>query len=151
MHAGVSASDAVRPGDDIKLGLWDDCCICTGIGASIQNRSDPRYLFSKVSQIQHTPNDMTYQVFDTSNHPSRAGHEVYVLPLQPMGYQPAKVRPCASESTRRDSCVDGVCRGTHIQGLEYAVADKVREAHARQSGNDVCTNHVHLLSILSRW
>ena len=90
-----------------------------------------------VNQTPHTPSDMTCQLFDTRNHPRRAGQEVNVLLLQPMGYQPAKRRPCTSKSTRLDSCVDGVCRGTHIQGFEYAVVDKVREAHAGQSGNDV--------------
>ena len=97
--------------------------------------------------MPHTPNDVTYQLFGTRNYPSRASHEVYIFLLQPMGYQPAKRRPCIGESTRTDSHIDRVRRGTHIQGLEYTTTDKVCEAHAGQGGHDICTNHVHLLSI----
>ena len=61
-----------------------------------------------VSQIPRTPKEVTYQVFDTRNHPSRASHEVCEFVLQPMGYQPAKRRPCAGESTRVYSRIDGV-------------------------------------------
>ena len=54
-----------------------------------------------------------------------------------MGYQPTKGRPCIGESTRVYSCIDGVRRRVHTQGLEYTTADKVCEAHAGQRGHDV--------------
>ena len=137
MSTGVMIHDTMRRSDDIELGGWDNCRICVRVDTSIQKHSDPWYLPSTVSQIPRTPKDVTCQLFDTRNHPTRASREVYIFLLQPMGYQPAKCRPCAGESTRVYSRIDRVRRGVHTQGLEDVITDEVCKAHAGQRGHDV--------------
>ena len=95
-------------------------------------------------------NSMTHQIFDTTDDPSGTSHEIYIFLLEPRGYIPAIVGPCASESTCPDCRVDGVGRRSHTKRLEYALVDKVHVAHASQLVHDIRANYVHLPSTLSR-
>jgi hypothetical protein len=87
----------------------------------------------------------------TRNDPSGSSHAINIFLLDPRGYQPRKGGPGISKSTRLESLVDGVGRGTHPQRLDYTVVHKGREPHAGQRRHDVCTNNGYVLFALSHY